>query len=88
MSELETTIRHHIAATAKPAQIAPESIDLNVDLKQEFGISSMKMILLMTTLCKELGVTLSSFDERDLAGINSAGDLIRAFEKAREGVAS
>ncbi len=88
MTTTETIIRRHIAQTAKSKGKSPEDIDLTANLKQEFGISSMKLILLMTALCKEFDVLLSSFDERDLAVIDRGEDLIRVFEKVQEGAAS
>ena len=81
MNNIENTVRDQILFIAKDRSVSSGDLDMSKDLNEAFGITSLKMIMLMTNLCKELGVTLSSFDERDLVSIRSANDLVSAFQK-------
>lgn len=88
MNETETAVRRHVARLARGAAVSDDQLDLDCPLRQEYAISSMKMVMLMTALCNELGVSLSSFDERHLAGVRSGRDLVRLFDQARQAPAA
>jgi acyl carrier protein len=83
MSDTEQIVRRQVARVARTAGASAEQLDLDSPLRQDYAVSSMKMVMLMTALCKELGVSLETFDERQVAGIRTARDLIRVFDEVR-----
>lgn len=87
MSDIEAAVRRHVSRLVKPAQLSTEEIDLDRSLIREYAISSMKMVLLMTALCKETDVSLSSFTDRDLTAIQTSRDLVAAISTIRAGCA-
>jgi acyl carrier protein len=85
MSETEEVVRRHVARVARASGTPADRLNLDSALRQEYAISSMKMVMLMTALCNEMGVSLTTFDERNLAGIRTGRDLVRMFDEAKGG---
>ncbi|WP_375411716.1 hypothetical protein [uncultured Bradyrhizobium sp.] len=83
MSETEEVVRRHIARVARASGTTADALNMESPLRQEYAISSMKMVMLMTALCNEMGVSLTRFDERNLAGIRTGRDLVRMFDEAK-----
>ena len=83
MSETEDVVRRHVVKVARLSGAAADQLNMDSPLRQEYAISSMKMVMLMTALCNELGVSLNTFDERNLARIQSGRDLVRMFDEAK-----
>jgi acyl carrier protein len=88
MSETEKVVRRHVAKVARASGTAADELDLDSPLRQDYAISSMKLVMLMTALCNEMGVSLTSFDERHLAGIRTGRDLVRMFDEVKGGAAA
>jgi acyl carrier protein len=82
MSETEMAVRRHVARLARASGASVDELNLDSQLRQEYAISSMKMVMLMTALCNEIGVSLAKFDERNLAGVRTGRDLVRMFDEA------
>jgi len=85
MSETEEGVRRPFAKVARASGPPADQLNLDSALRQEYAISSMKMVMLMTALCNEMGVSLSTFDERNLAGVRTGRDLVRMFDEAKRG---
>jgi acyl carrier protein len=83
MSKTEEVVRRHVAKVARISGSAADQLNMDSPLRQEYAISSMKMVMLMTALCNELGVSLNTFDERNLARIQTGRDLVRMFDEAK-----
>jgi acyl carrier protein len=83
MSKTEEVVRRHVAKVARISGPAADQLNMDSPLRQEYAISSMKMVMLMTALCNELGVSLNTFDERNLARIQTGRDLVRMFDEAK-----
>ena len=83
MSKTEEAVRRHVVKVARLSGAAADQLNMDSPLRQEYAISSMKMVMLMTALCNEMGVSLNTFDERNLAAINTGRDLVRMFDAAK-----
>lgn len=78
MNEMEAAVRRNVSRVLKPNDVPPEAIDLDLSLNRDYGVTSMKMVLLMTALCEETGVALSSFTDQDIESMETSRDIIAA----------
>jgi acyl carrier protein len=59
--------------------VTPEGLDLAADLADEYGLTSLNKVLLLTSVCDDAEVPLSRFTEHDLAGMRTGGDVVAAL---------
>ncbi|TDD34948.1 acyl carrier protein [Actinomadura sp. KC06] len=59
----------------------PGELDLGLDLAHDYGLTSLKKVMLLTGVCEELGVELSRFTEDDLARLATLGDLVAVLTR-------
>jgi|LakMenEpi03Aug12_release.lakeMendotaPanAssembly.Ray.scaffolds.fasta_scaffold4842269_1 acyl carrier protein len=78
MPDLETTVREHVA---RLAGLTPAAIDPSARLDSGLGLTSMKMVLLITGLCQRLGVPLTSLTEIDLAEMTTTAAVIARLDR-------
>lgn len=57
--------------------------DLRRRLAEDWGLSSMQLVMLVTTVCEEAGLPLTAFTERDIRSIKTAYDLIGVVRRAK-----
>lgn len=77
MTDIEPAVREALASTLRrPPGDAP-TLDLAQDLKIDYGLSSLDLIMMMSALCTETGVPLTAFDEDDIAKLQTPGDIVR-----------
>jgi acyl carrier protein len=79
MPDLETTVRAHVA---RLSGLGPDAIDLSARLDSGLGLTSMKMVLLITGLCQRIGVPLTSLTEIDLAEMTTPAAVIARLDRA------
>jgi hypothetical protein len=84
--DLEAAARENLARVLE-ADVAPEDLDLGVDMADGFGLTSLNKILFLMSLCDETGVDLSAFTEPDVAAMHSLRDVIDALARHVEPVA-
>jgi hypothetical protein len=57
----------------------PVALDLDEDLVETYGITSLNKILFLTSLCKAAEVGLDNFTEDDLARMRTLGNVVEAL---------
>ena len=62
---------------------ADEHLGLEAHLFDELGLTSINLVVLMTSLCEDLDVSLFEFTETDLGRIKRLRDLIDIFAVKR-----
>lgn len=72
MSTLETIVARHLARLADPPVEDAATVDLDANLVDGYGLTSLKMMLLITSICDETGTDLSRFTDDDLATMTTA----------------
>ncbi|WP_349369838.1 acyl carrier protein [Salinarimonas sp.] len=85
MDDIETKLRACVARLM-PA-VGPE-LDLDAHLTEEIGLTSMKLVMLVTALCRELGVGLSSLTEADIAGMTTGRGVVERLDRVRRAEAA
>jgi hypothetical protein len=61
------------------SDIAPNAIDLDVDLADGYGLTSLNKVVFLMALCEDTKVSLSHFTEHDVARMRTLRDVTRAF---------
>ena len=63
----------------RPAESAA-AMDLDADLFDRYGLTSLKMMLLITSICDEAGGDLSRFSEEDVATMRTLRSIVERLE--------
>lgn len=63
---------------------APEDIDPDADM-EEYGLTSLEKILLLTATCDGAGVDLGVFTEQDVEAMRTVRDVTKAMQAHTEG---
>ncbi len=87
VKDIEYLVCYQVGLIAKPVQLHPNDVELEANLTRDYGVTSMRMVLLMTALCDEAGVALSIFTDDDLASLHTPRDLISILSKNNVGAA-
>lgn len=75
--DVENAVRESLALVLD-LDIAPGDLDLDVDLVDGYGLTSLNRVLFLTSVCDETGVALSNFTEHDVARMRTLRDVTEA----------
>ncbi|MCY7364780.1 MAG: acyl carrier protein [Frankiaceae bacterium] len=76
-------VREEFARTvpeAAPGDPAGASLDMDADMADSYGLSSLDKVLFLTAICDTCHVSLATFTELDLAEMRSLGDVVAALQ--------
>jgi acyl carrier protein len=76
-TDLEATVRDRVAQLVE--DVPAEEVDLDTDLADDYGLTSLNKVLLLTLVCDDAGVDLGTFTEHDLAAMRTTGQIISAL---------
>lgn len=76
-SFVEEAARDRLAESVD--DVAAADIDLDRSMADDYGLTSLNKVLLLTSLCEDTGVGLGSFTEHDLARMRTLRDVVDAF---------
>ena len=62
--------------------VTPGNVDLDRGLFDGYGLTSLNMVLLMTSLCDEADIPLTAFTDKDIAGLKTPRDIADALDRA------
>jgi hypothetical protein len=62
----------------------PEELDLDLDLVDDYGLTSLNKVLFLTSVCENTGVALAHFTEHDLAEMRTLRNVTEALAKYSE----
>lgn len=83
-TEIEDVVRATLAGLAEDGTDGgadPGRLDLDADLRDVHGLTSLLMTVLLTTVCDETKVPLTQFTEDDLAAIRTPNDMVAALRR-------
>jgi hypothetical protein len=83
MTELEGTARDHLARMLDG--VAPGDIDMDRDMADDYGLTSLDKVLFLTAVCDGARVELSHFTELDVARMRTLRDVTDALARHRNG---
>ena len=76
--DIEGVARDRLAKVVE-STFEPADFDLDADLADGYGLTSMNKILFLMAVCDETGVGLSAFTEPDVAGMRTLRDVTSAL---------
>ena len=76
-TDMERIVRDRLVEVTD--DVTPEELDLTADLADEYNLTSLNKVLLLTSVCDDAQVSLSHFTEHDLATMRTAGDVVAAL---------
>lgn len=76
--DIEGVARDQLARVVESA-LEPGDFDVDADLADGYGLTSMNKILFLMAVCDETGVGLSAFTEPDVAGMRTLRDVTNAL---------
>ncbi|ASW55616.1 acyl carrier protein [Plantactinospora sp. KBS50] len=78
-SELEGLVRERVAQVL--ADVPAGELELDADLADDYGLTSLNKVLLVTSLCDDAGVDVANFTEFDVAAMRTVAQLRDALAK-------
>lgn len=80
MPDIESAARENLARVLDP-DLAPDAIELDRDMVDGYGLTSLNKVLFLTSVCEDTGVALSHFTEHDLARMRTLRDVTSALAR-------
>lgn len=81
--EIEQIARRGLASVVE-AQISASDLDLDVDMADTYGLTSLNKVLFLTSACEDAKVSLALFTEQDVARMRTLRDVTTALSKHTE----
>lgn len=78
--DIETTVRDNLARVLE-SDTPPEDLDLDTDMADGYGLTSLNKVLFLMSTCDETGVSLSEFTEPDVAAMRTLRDVTAALSR-------
>jgi hypothetical protein len=80
--DIETAARQGLSAVL---DVAAEDLDLNLDMTDGYGLTSLNKVLFLMAVCDDTDVPLTAFAEPDVARMRTLGDVVSALAAALAG---
>lgn len=75
MHDIEVAARDNLARVLL-VDVAATDLELDADLADEYGLTSLNKVLFLTAACDDGGVELSSLTEQDVGRMRTLRDVI------------
>jgi hypothetical protein len=79
-SVIENVVRKNLARVLE-SDVAPGDLDLDADLANGYGLTSLNKVLFLMSACDEARVSLANFTEPDVAGMITLRDVTEALTR-------
>lgn len=64
---------------------SPSDIDPDLDLADEYGLTSLNKVIFLMSVCDDTNVSLAEFTEPDVAQMRTVRDVVAALSKFADG---
>ncbi len=78
--DIEFTAREDLARVLESGP-RPADIDLDMDMADALGLTSLNKVMFLMSVCDDTGVSLAAFTEADVAGMRTLRDVVEALAK-------
>jgi acyl carrier protein len=79
-ADIETTARDNLTRVLESG-LSPDDLDLDLDLADGYGLTSLNKVLFLMSVCDDTGVALSEFTEPDVAAMRTLRDVTAALTR-------
>ncbi|MBR1217843.1 hypothetical protein JQ557_07575 [Bradyrhizobium sp. U87765 SZCCT0131] len=80
MNSFQQVVTQDLARLVSPP-IEASAVDLDAELYGHYGLSSLNMVLLMTSVCDRTGTAMMHLTEEDIADLRTPRDIIALLAK-------
>ncbi|WP_375414836.1 phosphopantetheine-binding protein [uncultured Bradyrhizobium sp.] len=84
MNPIETVVAQDLVRLTPATAHSADVIDLDAHLYDYYGLTSLNMMLLMTSVCEKTKTALIHFTEDDIAGLQTPRDIVSLISKFSE----
>lgn len=84
--DIEIAARENLARVLESG-VAQEDLDLDLDMVDGYGLTSLNKVLFLMSACDDTGVSLSTFTEPDVARMRTLRDVTEALARHAGAVA-
>lgn len=79
-ADIESTARENLARVLESG-VQPADLDLDLDMADGYGLTSLNKVLFLMSVCDDTGVALSEFTEPDVAAMRTLRDVTAALSR-------
>lgn len=76
MSDIETIVRERLCKTLNRSSDHGSLLNLDESLGLEYGLSSLDLIVLMSSVCTDVDVPLTELSEDDIGALQTPSDIV------------
>jgi acyl carrier protein len=80
VTEPQTIVSRNLARLLDPQVLKSTGIDLEADLSARYGLTSLSMVLLITSICEEAEIDLIRITEDEFQRLRTPRDIIALVE--------
>jgi hypothetical protein len=78
--DIESTAREDLARVLESSP-RPADIDLDMDMADGLGLTSLNKVIFLMSVCDDTRVSLSAFTESDVARMRTLRDVVEALSR-------
>ncbi len=78
--DIEAVVRDDLVRVLESGAV-PADLDLDLDLADEYGLTSLNKVIFLMSACDDTQVSLAEFTEPDVARMRTMRDVITALSK-------
>jgi len=82
MPNIEQLVRDSFVDVLNEPDLQSGGLNIDRDMADEYGLTSLNKILLITSICDEAQIDLRHFTEHDLADMRTLREVIDAMSRA------
>jgi len=80
VTEPQTIVSRNLARLLDPQASKSTGIDLDADLAAQYGLTSLSMVLLITSICEDAEIDLTRISEDEFQRLRTTRDVIALVE--------
>lgn len=77
-ADIESAARDNLARVLA-SDVEPHDLDLDLEMADGYGLTSLNKVVFLMSLCDDTGVALSEFTESDVAAMRTLRDVTTAL---------
>lgn len=79
-ADIEGAARENLARVLE-SDLGPDDLDLDLDMADGYGLTSLNKVVFLMSVCDDTGVGLAEFTEPDVAAMRTLRDVTEALSR-------
>lgn len=81
MKNIELTVKNNLA---RLTDIDADRIDIDLNIFDDYGLTSLNLVVLITNICEETDTPVFNFTDNDIANLRTLRDVVTMFATAAD----